>query len=69
MDVKDLLNRAVENISVSRAFGTAYERDGVLVIPVALVAGGGGRGEGPTSTSPAEGDIGETDPNVTSESR
>jgi len=69
VDVKDLLNRAVENISVSRAFGTAYERDGVLVIPVALVAGGGGRGEGPTSTSPAEGDIGETDPNVTSESR
>lgn len=51
MDVKDLLNRAAENISVSRAFGSAYEKDGVLVIPVALVAGGGGGGEG--STSPA----------------
>jgi uncharacterized spore protein YtfJ len=60
VDVKDLLNRAVENISVSRAFGTAYERDGVLVIPVALVAGGGGGGDG---------DIDETDSNFTSESR
>jgi uncharacterized spore protein YtfJ len=50
VDVKDLLNRATENISVSRAFGSAYEKDGVLVIPVALVAGGGGGGG---STTPA----------------
>ena len=48
MNVKDLLNRATENLSVSRAFGSAYEKDGVLVIPVALVAGGWGGGEGPT---------------------
>ena len=27
-----------------RAFGTAYEKDGMLIIPVALVAGGGGGG-------------------------
>ena len=46
MNVKDLLNRAAENISVSRAFGSAYEKDGVLIIPVALVAGGGGGGGG-----------------------
>lgn len=46
MDVKDLLNRVAENISVSRAFGSAYEKDGVLIIPVALVAGGGGGGGG-----------------------
>jgi uncharacterized spore protein YtfJ len=51
VDVRDLLNRAVENISVSRAFGSAYERDGVLVIPVAFVASGGGVGEGPTASS------------------
>lgn len=48
MNVKDLLNRAAENISVSRAFGSAYEKDGVLIIPVALVAGGGGSGQGTT---------------------
>jgi uncharacterized spore protein YtfJ len=35
-----------ENLSVRRAFGEAYEKDGLLVIPVALVAGGGGAGEG-----------------------
>ncbi len=51
MDIKDLLSRATENISVSRAFGSAYEKDGVLVIPVALVAGGVGGGEGPATTS------------------
>jgi hypothetical protein len=29
---------------VRRAFGTAYEKDGMLIIPVAIVAGGGGAG-------------------------
>ena len=38
-------------MSVSRAFGSAYEKDGVLVIPVALVAGGCGGGD--RSTVPA----------------
>jgi uncharacterized spore protein YtfJ len=33
-----------DHISVGRAFGPAYERDGTLVIPVAFVAGGGGGG-------------------------
>ena len=51
MDVKDLLNRVTENISVSRAFGSGYEKDGVLVIPVALVAGGGGGGEGSSTAA------------------
>jgi uncharacterized spore protein YtfJ len=31
-------------LSVSRAFGAAYEKDGSLIIPVAFVAGGGGGG-------------------------
>ncbi len=35
-----------ENLSVRRAFGAGYEKDGLLVIPVALVGGGGGGGEG-----------------------
>jgi uncharacterized spore protein YtfJ len=51
MEAQDLTTKMAENLSVRRAFGTAYERDGVLVIPVALVAGGGGAGEG--STAPA----------------
>jgi uncharacterized spore protein YtfJ len=52
VDVQELLSRVAQHLSVSRAFGTAYEKDGSLVIPVALVAGGGGGGEG-TSGSPS----------------
>ena len=44
MDVENLLARAADNLSVRRAFGTAYEKDGMLIIPVAIVAGGGGAG-------------------------
>jgi uncharacterized spore protein YtfJ len=44
MDAENLLARVSENFSVRRAFGAAYEKDGVLIIPVALVAGGGGGG-------------------------
>jgi uncharacterized spore protein YtfJ len=46
MDVENLLATASENLSVRRAFGSAYEKDGMLIIPVALVAGGGGGGTG-----------------------
>ena len=51
MDIQELLGKVTKHLSVSRAFGTAYEKGGSLVIPVALVAGGGGGGEG-TSGSP-----------------
>ena len=44
MDVGNLLMKASDNLSVRRAFGTAYEKDGILIIPVAMVAGGGGGG-------------------------
>ena len=44
MDVENLLAKAADNLSVRRAFGTAYEKDGMLIIPVAIVAGGGGAG-------------------------
>ena len=44
MDVENLLAKASDHLSVRRAFGPAYERDGMLIIPVALVAGGGGGG-------------------------
>lgn len=52
MDVKDLMKRMGENLSVGRSFGSAYEKDGLLIIPVALVAGGGGGGGGGTVTVP-----------------
>ena len=44
MDAGNLLVKASENLWVRRAFGTAYEKDGMLIIPVAMVAGGGGAG-------------------------
>ena len=46
MDVENLLAKVADNLSVRRAFGAAYEKDGVLIIPVAIVAGGGGGGTG-----------------------
>jgi uncharacterized spore protein YtfJ len=53
MDVKELLGKVADHLSVGRAFGPAYERDGTLVIPVALVAGGGGGGGSETADSGA----------------
>jgi len=47
VDVQELLGKVAHHLSVSRAFGTPYEKDGSMVIPVAFVAGGGGGGEGP----------------------
>ena len=41
MDMENLLARASDNLSVRRAFGAAYEKDGLLIIPVTMVAGGG----------------------------
>jgi uncharacterized spore protein YtfJ len=46
VDVENLLAKAADNLSVRRAFGAAYEKDGILIIPVAIVAGGGGGGTG-----------------------
>jgi uncharacterized spore protein YtfJ len=51
MDIPELLSSIGDNFSVRRSFGTAYEQDGVIVIPVALVAGGGGGG-GDTGAKP-----------------
>jgi len=52
MDAGNLLAKASENFSVRRAFGAAYEKDGTLIIPVALVAGGGGGGRSRTPSPP-----------------
>jgi len=56
MDVGNLLAKVSDNLSVRRAFGTAYEKDDMLIIPVAVVAGGGGAGTGhPGRRAPAAG--------------
>jgi uncharacterized spore protein YtfJ len=60
MDVQELLNKVAQNLSVTRAFGTAYEKDGSMVIPVALVTGGGGGGEGTNSTANTPSDAADT---------
>ena len=54
MRADELLARIGDNISVRRVFGEPVERDGTTVVPVAMVAGGGGAGSGPG------GDHGET---------
>src|SRR2546422_6290994 len=46
MDVQELMSRASDSIGTGRSFGPAYEKDGLLIIPVAWVAGGGGGGSG-----------------------
>ena len=56
MDAGNLLDKVSDNLSVRRAFGAAYEKDGTLIIPVALVAGGGGGGTSQTGRrNPATG--------------
>jgi uncharacterized spore protein YtfJ len=54
MDLEKLLTKTSESISVHRAFGTAYERDDCLIIPVAFVAGGGGGGGADAGTDDEE---------------
>jgi uncharacterized spore protein YtfJ len=55
MDVGKLLTKVSDDLSVRRAFGTAYEKDDMLIIPVALVAGGGGAGTARPRRDPAVG--------------
>jgi uncharacterized spore protein YtfJ len=64
VDAGNLLEKLSDNLSVRRAFGAAYERDGTLIIPVALVVGGGGGGTArtghgdPAPQDPGRGDAG-----------
>jgi uncharacterized spore protein YtfJ len=46
VDMRELLTQARDTMTVKRVFGEPYERDGVTVIPVARVMGGGGGGGG-----------------------
>jgi uncharacterized spore protein YtfJ len=42
----DKLGAVKDTMAVTRAFGESYERDNVMIIPVASVRGGGGGGSG-----------------------
>ena len=46
MDVNELMQQSRDSLTVTRLFGEAYERNGITVIPVAVVRGGGGGGGG-----------------------
>jgi uncharacterized spore protein YtfJ len=46
MDVQEFLGQVGDAVTVKRVFGEPYERDGVTVIPAAVVLGGGGGGGG-----------------------
>jgi uncharacterized spore protein YtfJ len=62
MDADKLLERVSDNLSVRRAFGAAYEKDGTLIIPVAVVAGGGGGGTSHARSHKPEQDAAPQDP-------
>jgi uncharacterized spore protein YtfJ len=56
MNALDILDHARDTLTVRRVFGEPIERDGLLVVPVAAVAGGAGAGsgeEGGPAESPA----------------
>jgi uncharacterized spore protein YtfJ len=53
-DVAALLGRIGDSISGHKSFGPSYEKDGILVIPVAYVFGGGGGGESDEAGQPGK---------------
>ena len=55
MDVKEILARVGEELSVRRVFGEPFERDGALIVPAAVVAGGGGGGVDPKGAPTPDG--------------
>lgn len=46
MDVREMLDKAQDAVTVRRAFGEPITCDGVTIIPAAGVGGGGGGGDG-----------------------
>ena len=53
MDARELLHQARDAMSVGRVFGEPIDKDGVIIIPVARIAGGAGGGG---NTAPGKGD-------------
>jgi uncharacterized spore protein YtfJ len=46
MDVEKVLAQARDAITVKRVYGTPFDKDGITIIPAAVVGGGGGGGGG-----------------------
>src|SRR5262245_41417047 len=46
MKLKETIDAARDSMTAGRVYGEPYERNGVTVIPAAIVQGGGGGGEG-----------------------
>ena len=46
MTVLNALHAARDSLTVTRVFGEPYKKDGLTIIPAALVTGGGGGGVG-----------------------
>jgi uncharacterized spore protein YtfJ len=46
MKVTEILSTAKDTITVKRVYAEPYEKDGLTVIPAAMVSGGGGGGSG-----------------------
>ncbi|MDI6097194.1 sporulation protein [Actinoplanes sp. NEAU-A12] len=63
LSASEILERAhtgTEAAVVGRVFGAPIERDGVTVVPVAVISGGGGGGGGGSGASPNPSPDGET---------
>jgi uncharacterized spore protein YtfJ len=46
MKVSEIMSTARDSMTVKRVYGDPYEKDGLTVIPAAVVRGGGGGGGG-----------------------
>jgi uncharacterized spore protein YtfJ len=46
VDVNEIMNKARDSLTVQRVFAAPVEKDGVTLVPAALVTGGGGGGTG-----------------------
>ena len=55
MKLNEVVEAARDQLTVSRVFGEPVERDGVTVIPVARIFGGGGGGTGEDGAQHGEG--------------
>jgi uncharacterized spore protein YtfJ len=53
--LQDILDKARDAVSVREVYGEPYERDGVTIVPVARVMGGGGSGSGTSHEGGGEG--------------
>ncbi len=52
MMLDELMTTARETLTVTRVYGEPFERDGVTVVPAAMVSGGGGGGGGQDADGP-----------------